>query len=146
MFGNRFFAFSNFLNFSTTKVQDVADLSNPIVEPISVEIPGSLLPRHNRILLFQSRKLRINRSRSFCIETDSDKSAEIKKTTQIASHRKASTATQTKEYKEVKISQEEQYAYDQLMLALSIASSKLKEVKDKANGNDAKIAEIDSLK
>lgn len=36
--------------------------------------------------------------------------------------------------KEVKLTKEEKYAYDQLMLALSITSSKLKFVKDKADG------------
>jgi hypothetical protein len=35
-----------------------------------------------------------------------------------------------------KLTEEEQYAYDQLMLALSITSSKLKIVKDKVGGTD----------
>ena len=35
---------------------------------------------------------------------------------------------------EIALTKEEKYAYDQLMLALSITSSKLKIVKDKANG------------
>jgi hypothetical protein len=35
---------------------------------------------------------------------------------------------------DVQLTKEEQYAYDQLMLALSITSSKLKLVKDKVEG------------
>ena len=46
----------------------------------------------------------------------------------------------------IQLTDEEQYAYNQLMTALSITGSKLKEVKDKVNGNEEKIATIKSLK
>lgn len=46
----------------------------------------------------------------------------------------------------VKLTKEEQYAYDQLMLALSITGSKLKEVQDKVNGGEEATATIKSLK
>ncbi|HRH45839.1 MAG TPA: hypothetical protein PKY82_29625 [Pyrinomonadaceae bacterium] len=46
----------------------------------------------------------------------------------------------------VKLTDEEQYAYDQLMLALSITGSKLKEVQDKVNGGEETTSVIKSLK
>jgi hypothetical protein len=42
---------------------------------------------------------------------------------------------------EVKFTNEELYAYNQLMLALSITSSKLKIVNDKVNGSDGQVAD-----
>jgi len=45
---------------------------------------------------------------------------------------------------DVRLTKEEQYAYDQLMLALSITSSKLKLVKDKVEGIDEKNAVLRS--
>lgn len=51
---------------------------------------------------------------------------------------KQTTAQNVKAAKqtEVKLTDEEQYAYNRLMLALSITSSKLKEVKNKVEGNE----------
>lgn len=43
---------------------------------------------------------------------------------------------------EIALTKEEKYAYEQLMLALSITSSKLKMVKDKANGIEEQNASI----
>lgn len=53
-----------------------------------------------------------------------------------ASFNKNATVAQKSEIRkpEVKLTKEEKYAYDQLMLALSITSSKLKIVKDKVEG------------
>lgn len=47
--------------------------------------------------------------------------------------------------KVIHLTKEEKYAYEQLILALSITGSKLKEVKDKANGVDETTATIKSL-
>lgn len=46
----------------------------------------------------------------------------------------------------VQLTDEEQYAYDQLMLALSITGSKLKQVQDKVNGGDEITATVKTFK
>jgi hypothetical protein len=55
----------------------------------------------------------------------------------VARHNKKPARTfKPKIEKAVKLTEEEKYAYDQLMLALSITSSKLKIVKDKVEGSE----------
>ena len=53
---------------------------------------------------------------------------------------------QTKEKEQVKLTAEEKDAYEQLMLALSITGSRLKEVKEKVEGNHQDSGELDSLR
>jgi hypothetical protein len=55
----------------------------------------------------------------------------------VARHnKKPARAVKPKIEKAVKLTEEEKYAYNQLMLALSITSSKLKIVKDKVEGSE----------
>ncbi|MBX7169616.1 MAG: hypothetical protein K1X72_01590 [Pyrinomonadaceae bacterium] len=75
----------------------------------------------------------------------------VEKPTQISYREKISSPvtrqTKTKRVKpKVVLTAEEKYAYDQLMLALSITSSKFKEVQDKVNGADETSAVTKSLK
>jgi len=51
-----------------------------------------------------------------------------------------------KKLPKIRLTTEEKYAYDQLMLALSITGSKLKEVRSKVNGGEEIASEINSIK
>ena len=71
------------------------------------------------------------------------KIAAIRKNVPAKISRKIVKARNTKATKpEMQLTKEEQYAYDQLMLALSITSSKFKLVKDKVEGTEEKSAVI----
>lgn len=52
----------------------------------------------------------------------------------IARHKKPMAQDKSAGQKAIELTKEERYAYEQLMLALSITSSKLKQVKDKVEG------------
>lgn len=63
------------------------------------------------------------------------KIVKVRKIVSVISHQNKTTANNLKPTKQiVRLTKEEKYAYDQLMLALSITSSKLKAVKDKVRG------------
>lgn len=67
----------------------------------------------------------------------------IRRNVPVKISRKTAKARNTKAEKpEVQLTKEERYAYDQLMLALSITSSKFKLVKDKVEGTEEKSAVI----
>jgi hypothetical protein len=122
-----------FLNFSDENVAVVEDLSQPIVAPI--EIPNEPIIRTR-----SSSDLANRRTVSpFATARGSDfidkkpiqpKYVAVSKPTRIVFQQ---TAPKVKPKKEIKLTAEEKFAYDQLMLALSITGEKLKEVKNKAN-------------
>ena len=132
-------------NASTHKIKDVPDLSKSIVKPISVEIPVNSSVETTPSLT----KVKDNSVKNKPILVSKPipvKQIQLPKPMNIVYRQKDSIPPETKEHKEVKLTSEEQYAYNQLMLALSITSSKLKEVRDKANGGEETTAEINSLK
>ena len=67
-----------------------------------------------------------------------EKIVKVTKTAPVVKHK--TLARKPKNHKAPKLTKEEKYAYDQLMLALSITSSKLKIVKDKIENSDDKTA------
>lgn len=71
------------------------------------------------------------------------KIAAIRRIVPVKISRKETKARNVRATKpDVRLTKEEQYAYDQLMLALSITSSKFKLVKDKVEGTEEKNAVI----
>lgn len=126
------------LNLANNKIGDVADLSQPIVKPIEIqsetivetinpEIPST--PKFNKTVVDK--------------KPIPPKNVVISKPIQIVSRQ---TTPKVKPTQTIQLTPEEKYAFDQLMLALSITGSKLKEVKDKANSVEETTPTIKSLK
>ena len=80
-------------------------------------------------------------------QTSAQKIVKIRNNVPINDRQKETKAKAVKNVKpEVQLTKEEQYAYDRLMLALSITSSKLKMVKDKVEGLEEQAAVIENGK
>ncbi len=126
-----FIAWGFWLRVSNDKLAIVEDMSQPMVVPIKIIFP--IAPKGVSETAFQPVDKRI-------IQT---KSVSRQNTTNLVFNQKTSKVSATKE---VKLTKEEKFAYDQLMLALSITGSKLKEVKDKANSVNETTATIKTIR
>lgn len=125
-----------FLQSSNDKIEGIADLSQPIVQPIKFEnktAPVFIEPIVKTPTISQSIVRKISHTKEF-------ETPKVQKTVLRKSFAKI------KPNKEIILTEEEKFAYNQLMLALSITSEKLKEVKDKANGLETSINPVITTK
>ncbi len=104
-----------------TKINDKIDIKKPEVLPVKTVQNPKYLSKSNVIKMRQNAAPIIRANKT------------------IGRNIKAKAPTET-------LTAEEKYAYDQLMLALSITGSKLKIVKDKVQGIEEKTAVLDSAK
>jgi hypothetical protein len=112
-----------YLNISRSKFQTVAEVSQPIANPIKVEVlnsPPDIAPIIKTPTITQPV---VKKSVTSTFEP-------TVKPTKIAFRQ---TASKVRPNKAIKLTAEEKDAFDKLMLALSITGETLKEVKDKAN-------------
>lgn len=116
--------------FSNDKIEDVADLSKPIVAPIEIPTEPIVEPK----IRPTQRIVRVAETKPI-----QPKSVAIPQPIKIV-FRQTKSAPKVKPNKAVLLTPEEKYAYDQLMLALSITGKQLKEVKDKANSVEDSLA------
>jgi CRISPR/Cas system endoribonuclease Cas6 (RAMP superfamily) len=103
------------------KKADKVDVINPEIKPIK----AVAIPKHfnkQNVVKIRQTVAPINRANKF-----------------VAQNNKVKAPTET-------LTAEEKYAYDQLMLALSVTSSSLKLVKDKVEGIEEKTAVLDTAK
>lgn len=119
------------LNATNKQIEDIGAYSEPLVKPIKVDTSTPTVNLPPQITQLVDRKP---------VGTKSDA---LPKTTYIAYRQKTQ---KVRANKAIQLTKEEKDAYDQLMLALSITGSQLKEVKDKANGINETTAEIKSLR
>ncbi|MEK7725085.1 MAG: hypothetical protein AAB336_12090, partial [Acidobacteriota bacterium] len=127
--------FGIFLRVSNNEIEDVADLSKPIVTPIKLGNPVEpkvIDPIIKPPAIGQNIVKKINQPNP----------VSVPRTTKLVFRK---TEPKVKPMKEIKLTTEEKFAYEQLMLALSITGKQLKEVKDKANSVEDSTA-IKSLK
>lgn len=119
-----------YLRVSNDKVVNVADLSQPIVTPIKVDIlnsPPDIAPIIKTPTITQPV---VKKSVTSTFEP-------TVKPTKVAFRQ---SAPKVKTNKIIKLTTEEKDAFEKLMLALSITGETLKEVKDKANSIEEKTA------
>ena len=123
--------FSFWLEFSHGKIEVAKNSPETLASPISETIPSEISVQPSKDLIVER------------LETpqQSIKQNVVKISKIVATNiRSKNLATRNVEAKKpaVKLTSEEKYAYDQLMLALSITSSKLKLVSDKVEGVEEK--------
>lgn len=114
-----------FLNTANDKFVVVEDLSTPIVAPIKISTEPIVEPIVKPEIPSTPAMTRVTEKKPI-----QPKFVTISKPTRIVFYQPAPKA---KPNKVIKLTEEEKFAYDQLMLALSITGEKLKEVKNKAN-------------
>ena len=123
-----FISLGIWFQFSGNKIEEIADLSTPIVQPAEVEIPDNSTPI-NPVAIdkkpFQPKHFTVQKPTNIVFRQNQRK---------------------VKANKAVLLTAEEKYAYDQLMLALSITGSKLREVKNKVNSVENSTATIQTLR
>jgi hypothetical protein len=105
------------------------------IDLAEITLPSIMVPNPNDLI---APKSPVEQSEKIAISKQSPKQEifKIKKTVSAIAPQNKMVANNRKGAKQtvVTLTEEEKFAYDQLMLALSITSSKLKMVKDKAAG------------
>ena len=126
-----------FLNISNDTIEEVTDLSQPIVAPFEIPNEPIVRTRSDSDLATPGAGIPhvTTRGSDFTVRLVETKQIQPKfvavpKPAKIVFRQ---TAPKVKPNKTIQLTAEEKYAYHQLMLALSITGAKLKEVKDKAN-------------
>ena len=113
------------LGVSNDKIEDIADLSQPIVEPVEITIEPTVEPINPEITSTPEIVRAVEK------KPIQPKYVAVSKPTKIVFRQNPPKIKANKPV--IELTAEEKFAYDQLMLALSITGAKLKEVKDKAN-------------
>lgn len=111
------------LSFSTNKIEEVGEITSPLVEPINVNNPVKIVSHSPNVEVGSTKQ-----AETRLIKVRANKAPKPTKTVFQTKVNKVKTN------KSDKLTEEEKDAYNQLILALSITGSQLKEVKDKANG------------
>lgn len=113
------------ISFSTNKTVEVGEINSPLVEPTNVETQTNV---NTKIQLLKDEIDIKKQVEPQMIKAKLDRVPKLTKTVF------QTKVVKVKTNKSDKLTEEEKDAYNQLILALSITGSRLKEVNDKANG------------